>query len=210
MCKQGSTEWSQARVGIPTASEFDALITPLGKPRTSEGRETYLLQKVAEKIMGYPRDTGGSYSMEQGSIIETIARPWYEFTYDTPITQVGLCLTDDGRVGCSPDGLIGEDGGIEIKSPEPHTHLKYLLGGVVPPQYVAQVQGSLWVTGRAYWQFVSFSRFFPALVLRVEPDAAFQAAMGKALAQFLSDFDTALSKVQALITHAPGQEKDLP
>jgi hypothetical protein len=199
MCKQGSTEWSQARVGIPTASEFDAIITPLGKPRTSEGRQTYLLEKVAERLLGYPRDTGSSYDMTQGSIIETIARPWYEFQYDVKVQQVGLCTTDDGRVGCSPDGLLGDDGGIEIKSPSAHVHLSYLLAGVVPPQYVAQVQGCLWVTGRAWWQFVSYSRFFPPLVLRIEPDPAFQAALGKALAAFLVDFDAALAKIRAMM-----------
>lgn len=200
-CRQGSTEWAQARVGIPTASEFDSLITPLGKPRASEGRETYLMQKVAERLTGFPYDIaqGGSWDMEQGSIVEKIARPWFEFTYDVKVQEVGFCTTDDGRVGCSPDGLIGEDGGIEIKSPSPHVHLKYLLGGVVPAQYVAQVQGCLWVTGRKWWRFVSFSRHFPALVLTVEPDAAFQAALTAALKTFLADFDAAHAKILALM-----------
>ncbi len=103
-CKQGSTEWAQARVGIPTASEFDALISPDGKLRASQGRQTYLLEKVAETLLGYPRDTGSSFDMTQGGIVETIARPWYEGMYDVTVQQVGLCTTDDGRVGCSPDG----------------------------------------------------------------------------------------------------------
>ena len=198
-CEQGSTEWHSLRCGIPTASEFDALITPLGKPRKSEGRESYLLQKVCDKLMGYSKDSLNSFSMDQGQIVEKIARPWYEFTYDVKVQQVGFCTTDDGRVGCSPDGLIGEDGGIEIKSPEPHTHLKYLLAGVVPPDYVAQVQGSLYVTGRAWWKFVSFSRHFPPLVLTVTPDPAFQAALKTALESFVTDFDAALAKVYALM-----------
>ena len=197
-CQQGSTEWSLLRCGLPTASEFDALISPLGKLRATEGRESYILRKVAEKLMGYPAGGGQSFSMQQGSLIETVARPWYEFTFDTKVKLVGFCTTDDGRVGCSPDGLIGEDGGIEIKSPEDHTHLKYLLGGKVPSEYVAQVQGCLYVTGRKWWKFVSYSRYFPPLVVHVEPDPVFQAALKSALSSFESDYDATLSKIKFL------------
>ena len=198
-CDQGSTAWLLARCGIPTASEFHELITPARKARESEGRESYLLRKVAEKFMGYPADGGQTFPMQQGSIIETIARPWYEFTYDVKVKQVGFCTTDDGRIGCSPDGLIGEDGGIEIKSPEDHTHLKYLLAGGVPPQYLAQVHGSLYVTGRKWWKFVSYSRYFPSLVVHVERDEAWIAALDAVLKSFLKDFDAARAKINDLM-----------
>ena len=198
-CIQGSEKWLMARAGIPTASEWDALITPEGKPRTGQGRETYLMQKVAEKVMGYPAQSYGGGAMEQGSILEGEALPWLEFAKGIKAQRVGFCLHDSGRVGCSPDGLIGEDGGIEIKCPSPYVHLGYLLGGVVPKEYRAQVQGSLYVTGRAWWNFLSYNRNFPALFLRVEPDPAFQAGLKTALETFLADFDAALAKVQALI-----------
>ena len=80
-CIQGSEKWLLARAGIPTASEWDALITPEGKPRTGQGRETYLMQKVAEKVMGYPAQSYGGGAMEQGSILEGEALPWLEKAY---------------------------------------------------------------------------------------------------------------------------------
>lgn len=205
--KQGSEQWKRARLGIPTASCFDALISPEGKPRTSQGRETYLLEKVAETILGREKNTGSTFGMDQGSLIESIARPAYEFQYDVKVQQVGLCTTDDGRVGASPDGLLGEDGGIEIKVPSAEVHLSYLLGGVVPKCYVAQVQGCLWVTQRKWWDFYSYSRFFPPLKIRVEPDPAFQSALGKALSAFLADYDAALKRVRDMMPAEPTGER---
>jgi hypothetical protein len=198
-CKQGSTEWFLARCGLPTASEFHNLITPEGKARTGEMPRTYLLKKVAERVMGYPAQSFGGGEMEQGSLLESEAVPFYEFTFGEQIQRVGFCTTDDGRIGCSPDGLLGTDGGIEIKCPQPHTHVGYLIAGVVPKEYVAQVQGSLFVTGRAWWTFLSYSRFFPPLIVRVEPDPAFQAALGAALKTFLTDFDRAEEAVRVII-----------
>ena len=196
---QGSEAWLLKRAGVPTASEWDAVISPKWKARTGEGRQTYLLSKVAEKLMGYPEQTWGGGAMEQGSILEGEARPWFEFTTGITVDRVGFCTTDDGRLGCSPDGLIGEDGGLEIKCPSPHKHLAYLVAGVVPDDYLAQVHGSMLVTGRAWWQFISYNRNFPALVLTVKRDEAIQAAMRAALDAFLADFDAALAKVNALI-----------
>ena len=197
-CKQGTEAWLLKRCGLPTASEFDALISPEMKPRTGQGRTTYLLSKVAEKVMGYPAQSFSGGAMEQGSILEGEALPFYEFTFDAKVQRVGFCTTDDGRIGCSPDGLLGEDGGIEVKCPSPHVHLGYLLGGVVPKEYLAQVHGSLYVTGRAYWTFLSYNRNFPPLVVRVERDEAWIAALDAALKQFLADFDTLHTRLRSL------------
>ena len=140
--------------------------------------------------------------MEQGSILEGEALPWLEFAHGVKVNRVGFCETDDKRIGCSPDGLIGEDGGLEIKCPEAHTHLRYLLGGVVPPQYLAQVHGNLFVTGRKWWRFISYNRNFPALDVTVQRDEEWIAALGIVLAAFLTDFDAAYAKVQAIIQGA--------
>lgn len=198
-CKQGSEAWLLKRCGLPTASEFDNLISPEMKPRTGETPKTYLLKKLAERIMGYPAQSFTGGAMEQGSILEGEALPFYEFTFDAKITRVGFCTTDDGRIGCSPDGLLGEDGGIECKCPEPHTHLGYLLGGVVPKQYLAQVHGSLYVTGRKWWKFISYNRNFPPLILTVQRDEAWIAALDAALKQFLANFDAAHARLAGLI-----------
>lgn len=198
--KQGSPEWFALRLGIPTASEFDALISPEWKARTGQGPQTYLYGKLCEKSMGCPLETGGSFSMEQGTILQDEALPWYEFANDITIQRVGFCTTDDGRIGCSPDGLIGEDGGIEVKCPRPDTHLKYLLQGGVPKEYLAQVHGSMLVTGRPWWTFLSYSRQFPPLVVHVQRDEGIIAPMRAALDAFLVGFDFALAKVNALRT----------
>src|SRR5882757_11245793 len=118
-CKQGSSEWAAARLGVVTASEIDALVSPTWKIRTGQGVDTYLYRKLAEKVMGYAGDGGGTFAMDQGNIIEKIAIPYYAFTYNVDVKTVGFCLSDDGRIGCSPDGLIGDFSGIEIKSPQP-------------------------------------------------------------------------------------------
>lgn len=193
---QRSTAWSQARLGVVTASEIDALVTPLWKIRTGEGPETFMHKKLCEKLLGWSPDSGGTWEMEQGNIIETIALPWFAFTYDCEPKRVGFCLSDDGRTGCSPDALLGEDGGLELKAPQPPTHLKYLLRGVLPPEYAPQVQFSLYVTKRARWTFASFSRQLDPLVVEVLPDPTAQQAIECALHLFFEKFDAAYSKIK--------------
>jgi len=198
--KQGSTEWLWRRAGIPTASEFDNIVTPEFAPRKGQVRESYLARKLAEKKMGIPLGGGGgSFATEQGSMLEGEAIPWYDFTFGTAIQRVGLCTTDDGRLGCSPDGLIGEDGGIEIKCPEQHTHVRCLLDGGVPKEYLAQVHGAMLVTGRAWWIFLSYSRQFPALIVRVDRDPEIQGLLRSALMKFLADFDEMLERLTEII-----------
>jgi hypothetical protein len=196
-CKQGSTEWSQARLGVVTASEGDALISPLWTIRKGEGVETYVCRKLCEKFLGWAPDTGGTWEMDQGNLIETIALPWFAFTHDVEPRRVGFCLSDDGRTGCSPDALIGDDCGLELKAPQPPTHLKYLLRDEVPPEYRAQVHFSMFVTGRPKWIFCSFSRQLPALVVHVQRDEGVQAAIHEAVAGFYAKFDPAYAKLCA-------------
>lgn len=197
-CQQGSEEWLKLRCSIPTASEFDNLVTPEWKARTGQTPETYLLKKVAGRYVGSPMLSYSSGAMEQGNLLEAEAIAWYEFSQGVTVDRVGFCTTDDGRIGCSPDGLIGEDGGIEIKCPEAHTHLKYLLAGSVPKDYVAQVQGAMFVTGRPWWIFVSYNRAFPALVVRVERNEEAQKALADALAKFVASLDAVTSRLQQL------------
>ena len=187
-----------ARAGVVTASEIDALVTPLWKVRSGDGVQTYLYQKLAARVMGYTGETGSTFAMDQGNIIEKIAIPFWEAVHG-PVQRVGLVTTDDGRCGCSPDALIGEDGGLEIKGPQAPKHLQYLLAGELPPQYRPQVQFSLWVTRRAYWQFMSFSVHLPPLIVRVEPDEKAFAAFDEATGDFLAELDKAEAKVRGMM-----------
>lgn len=196
--QQGSGPWLALRLAIPTASEFDNLITPLWKIKTGEAPKSYLYTKICEKFMGAFADGGSSFAMGQGSIMENEALPWFAFTHDTQVQRVGLCTTDDGRIGCSPDGLIGEDGGIEIKCPSPQTHLRYWTDGVLPKEHAAQVHGSMYVTGRKWWNFLSYSRQFPALLIRVERDEKIQAAIHEAVTGFLAEYDELYTKIKTI------------
>ncbi len=196
-CKQGTPEWSAARLGVVTASEMDALISPLWKVRTGDGVETYRFQKLCEKLLGYSPDDGSSFAMNQGELVEKIARPWYAFEHNVSIATPGFCVSDDGKIGCSPDGLIGDDCGLEIKCPQPPQHLKYLLAGEVPPCYRAQVHFSMLVTNRPRWMFVSYSRQFPPLVIEVKRDEEIQGYLREALDKFFHGFDATFAKVKA-------------
>lgn len=184
-CEQNSVIWLNLRAGVVTASEIDSLVTPLFKARTGEGVESYLAQKLAEKWFGGPLPQFMDINCEFGHILEEFAIPAFTFETGKQVSRVGFITSDDGTIGCSPDGLIGEDEGIEIKCPTPAVHMKYLLSDEFPKQYAAQVQLSLYLTKRKRWQFVSYHRRMPMLVKTVEPDPKAFAAFDEAVNDFL-------------------------
>ncbi len=196
--KQGSPEWLALRLGVVTASEIDALVSPTWKVRTGEGPTNYLYKKVCEKFMGFTMDTGSSWHMDAGSIMEHEALPWFEFDQDVKVDRVGFITSDTGEIGCSPDGLIGEDGGIELKCPSPPVHLKYLMENNLPAEYRAQVNFSMYVTHRKWWKFVSYSRQMPPMIATVPRDEVVMAVFDKVLSDFLPEFKAVLAKVRAL------------
>jgi hypothetical protein len=174
-CAQGSVEWLEARAGIPTASEFDNLITPKWEIRKGQTPKTYLSKKLAEKWLGGPLASFGSWATEQGQILQDECVPWYEFEFNCKVDRVGLITTDDGLAGCSPDGLIksainGADVGLEVKCLQPPHHVECLIDGELPDDFAAQVHGSMWVTGFQQWKFVAYRRKFPPLILTVARD----------------------------------------
>lgn len=201
--QQGSHEWLMARVGVPTASELDNLIhlaadrkkkgkvpaKALWKLRTGEMPKTFIAKKLAERWIGEPIHTWSGGAMTQGSILEDEALPWFAFEFDVTLERPGFITTDAGDFGCSPDGWIAANkSGVEIKAPEIHTHTKWLLAGVLPPEHAAQVQGSMFVTGAERWTFVSYCRRMPPLVLTVERDADAQDAIADAIKLFGESF----------------------
>ena len=166
--EQGSQEWLQSRLGKPTASNFGKLITPTGKPSASA--DNYINELIAQRVTGELPEFFKSEAMERGNELEPHAKASYEFTHDVDVVEVGLCLHDEYECGASPDGLIGEDGGIEIKCPLPHTHVAYLRAGEVPSKYIPQIQGCMWITGRKWWDFMSYHPAMENLIVRVERD----------------------------------------
>lgn len=183
-CVQGSAEWQDARIGIPTASQADCLLTPkTRKPSTQS--VAYRNRLLAEWLTGYPLEPPTTLWMDRGVEMEAKAREFYEFHRDVEVEQVGFCLRDDRLFGGSPDGLVGEDGGLEIKCPALHTHVGYLLGA--GPDYLGQVQSYLYLTGREWWDVVSYNPDLPPAVIRVERDVEYIEALTKALDVFCAD-----------------------
>ena len=170
-CEQCSPEWFKAKAGIPSAASFDKIITTKGEP--SKQRTDYLYQLAAEVLSGEKAESYKSPAMEHGIETETEARFTYELTKDVTVNQVGFCIADNGLAGCSPDGLLGDVSGIEIKCPMGKTHIKYLLDGRLPTEYFQQVQGSLYVTGYASWDFMSYFPGIKPLIITVYRDDSF-------------------------------------
>ena len=173
-CVQGTPEWFQARCGIPSASNFDKIITTKSEP--SKQAEKYLYKLAGERVSKTIEESYQNGAMLRGTEMEDEARKLYELVTDNVVEKVGFCVTDDDRAGCSPDGLIGTDGGMEIKCPNMATHVGYLIDGKLPTDYFQQVQGGLYVTGRKWWDFVSYFPAIKPFIIRVERDEKFITA----------------------------------
>lgn len=198
--KQGSSEWLFLRAGKLTCSKLDSIISPKWKIREGEGVDDYCTDRATEKITGQPLDLGeeGSWDMDQGTMLEAEAIPWLMCVHDIKVDRVGFITTDDDLMGCSPDGLIGEDGGIEVKCPTLKIHSRYIVKGKVPEKYLAQIHGAMYVTGRKWWLFMSYSRQFPKLIVRVERDEAIQSKIHAAVEAFKESFTEKLARINEL------------
>ena len=166
--EQGTAEWLQSRAGVPSASNFAKLITSAGKPSTSA--DSYINNLIAYMITGHVEETYKNDHMIRGNELEPQARAMYELSTNNVVTEIGFCLHDDIQAGCSPDGLVGDDGGIEIKCPSSAVHVGYLRQGKLPTIYKQQVMGCLWITGRKWWDFMSFHPEMEDLIVRVNRD----------------------------------------
>ncbi len=202
--EQNTLAWVQARLGVITASELDALVTPDFAIRKGDGVATYAARKIAERWTMTPeRDFHGG-AMENGSILEDEARPWLADFLETDIRRPGFVLSDDGVCGCSPDGLNDGGGcGVEIKCPLPHTHVRWLLDGGVPKDHRAQVHGGMYVTGFSRWLFVSYVRKMPPVLVWVERDEKIMAAIEEAVAACSERIET---DYRRLVTANGGRE----
>lgn len=188
---QGSPEWHAARLGIPTCSQADRILTPKTLKPSSQAA-TYRNQLLAEWLFGYPMDwTGASQWMERGTEMEAEARAAYELEMGVDVQQVGLILRDDEMFAGSPDGLVGDDGGLEIKCPAIHTHIGYLLNpDSLADEYRGQVQSILALTGRDWWDLWSYNPDLPPVRVRITRDAEYASAFDKALSAFVANLRT--------------------
>jgi len=175
MMPQRSIEWFNARRGIPTASRFDSILTPkTAKPASAQEKliNDLIAESIAPPDAGFIRPEYISEEMEHGMRLEAEARCSYELEHARePVAEVGFVLHDSGLFGGSPDALVGDAGGCEIKCPLLSTHIGYVRAGTLPDAYRCQVHGYLVVTGRPSWDFFSYSRGIAPFHIRVERDS---------------------------------------
>lgn len=186
-CEQGSEEWLAARLGIPTATGIKNIVTQSGLK--SSGWVSYLAELIAESIEG-GSDGFKSNDMQRGNELEPRARMAYEFETGNDVVQVGgVYLNTDKDLMVSPDGLIPHlKKGVEIKCPKMKTHIKYLLEGGVPVEYVIQVQAALWVTGYETWDFISYCPEYqkqPLYIYTAERDPVLMQAFDEHIPNFI-------------------------
>lgn len=190
-CEQGSPEWFEARLGIPTASEF-ATVMAKGEGKT---RRKYLLRLAGEIVTGEAEETYSNAHMERGKIMEDEARKRYAFQFDVQCRRVGFIR--NGQIGCSPDSLIGDDGGLEIKSAIGSVQVDRLLRNVLPPEHKAQVLGNMFVTGRKWWDFVSYAGVkLPLFRVRVTRDEPYIENLKSELSAFNRDLEAVVESVR--------------
>jgi putative phage-type endonuclease len=192
---QGSQDWLQARVGRLTASRYTDV---LAKPETAAYR-SYLLQIVTERLTHESQESGYmNDAMIHGQDTEPQARTAYEVATGDIVTECGLILRDDWIAG-SPDGLIGDDGLLEIKCPKSTTHIDWIDAGRLPAKHKPQVQGLLLVTGRQWAHFVSFDPRMPAhlrlWMIKVEADAKYQAELLDKLLAFRAEAEKMIARL---------------
>lgn len=183
--EQGTEEWHDARRGIITASVVGKLLTPTLKVADNDYSRGLTTSLAAERITGWTEDTPMTSDMWRGVEHEPFARDAYSQHY-APVTEVGFMVRteDDWTLGYSPDGLVGDDGLIEIKSPRAKTHVRTILADEVPAHYMAQLQAGLLVSGRKWIDFVSFVAGMPLYRKRVEPEPAWFDAITAACVAF--------------------------
>jgi putative phage-type endonuclease len=182
---QGSDEWHTQRRGIVTASVVGKLLTPTLKVASNDVSRGLTATLAAERITGWTEETAMTPDMWRGVEFEPIARSVYADHYE-PVTEIGFMRREEDawRLGYSPDGLVGDDGLIEIKCPRAKTHVNTILADEVPTQYMPQCQAGLLVSGRAWIDFVSYVSGMPLYRKRVTPDPAWFDAITAACVAF--------------------------
>jgi hypothetical protein len=187
---QGSGQWSEKRCGMITASQIKFILTATLKPADNDGMRTYLGELLAQRITRYVEMHYISDSMMRGKEEEIAARELYSEKY-SPVAQCGFVTNNKlgFDLGYSPDGLVGDEGLIEVKSRRQAFHVRTIVEGSVPPEFILQIQAGLFVTERKWCDFISYCGGLPMFVLRVLPDSAVQAAIAKAATDFEAKID---------------------
>jgi len=215
----------QAHAGEPCISSARKVPTPIKTPHderaataselppvysvaTGDTARAIVSTLVAERITGHVEQVFPSRDMERGTLSEPFARDKYAEHY-APVEELGFMVKDFGgyRIGFSPDGLVGDDGLIEVKSPRQKKHLATILSGEVPPEHMAQCQTGLLVSGRKWIDFISYNGGMPLWHKRVFPDPAWFAVIKEAAEYVEATADWMIAAYQAATAGLPETER---
>jgi putative phage-type endonuclease len=199
--EQRSTEWFEARMGCVTASRT-ADVMAQTKSGHSASRANYMADLICERLTGSRQAGFSSAAMQWGTETEPQARMAYEIMTGANVIETGFVLHPKiGGFGASPDGLIGDDGLIEIKCPNTATHIETLLNDKVPNKYIIQMHVQMICTGRKWCDFVSFDPRLPVdmqmFVRRVECDEALAAQIVTEVQAFIAEMETKIEQLKA-------------
>lgn len=176
--EQGTPEWDNIRMGVLTASNLKRIVTPKGKIAQNDNSRSIVYELAAQRIFSYKDDNFKSEAMERGNFEELLAKNLYSDKY-TQVKDCGFITQDFGGfiLGYSPDGLVGDDGLIEVKSRLPKYQVETIFNNSVPDDYIMQLQGALLVSGREWIDFISYSNGMHMYVKRVFPDVEIHSAI---------------------------------
>lgn len=199
MMDQGTEEWFTIRIGKVTASRVADVIAKT-KTGYSASRDNYMAQLVCERLTGQKGESFTNAAMQHGTETEPLARAAYEALKDVLVDEVGFVPHPTIEMaGASPDGMVGEDGLIEIKCPNTATHIDTLLSQTVPGKYNTQMQFQMACTGRKWCDFVSFDNRLPEelqlFVMRVPRDEVFIRLIESEIVQFIAELDDKINKL---------------
>jgi hypothetical protein len=180
--EQGTEAWLRLRAGIPTASVFSALLASGRGGGESKTRQTLLYKLAGERLTGEPAENYTNQFMDRGHAMEDEARQHYAFVRDCEPKQIGFIR--NGKCGCSPDALIGDDGMLEIKTAAPHILIPLLLKGEAPPEHKAQLQGNLMVAERKWIDIIVYYRGMKPLIIRETRDEGYISELRNAVDVF--------------------------
>lgn len=192
--QQGSTMWQILKLGVISASNVNKAVAKAG----SETRNSYLAELCAQICTGTFDELNSKY-LEWGNFHEDAARSYYEFSTGNEVKQLPFVFKDDSfRMGCSPDGIVNETKGVEIKCPFNAVHfVKFLVEDKIKSEYVWQYQYSLWVMDATHWDFVQYHPSMkknPMKILTVEKDEKTFKIFDELIPKFIEDLDKMLAK----------------
>ena len=206
--EQGSDEWLDARRGIITASAVSKLLTPTGKVASNDYSRALTFELAAERITGTSEYVFVNADMERGNEVEPLARDLYAEHFGRPVRQVGFMVRDDWGfpIGYSPDGLVGDDGLIEVKGPRAKKHLKTIVEDQVPAEYMPQIQCGLLVSGREWCDFLTYFGGMAMYPIRVHADPKWADAIITAATLFDNNVRQIVSTYEARTAGLPVTE----